>query len=303
MSMRVAVTGADGFVGKHATRVFRERGHEVIALVGGDPMGNAKRIDLLDSSSVRVALEGTNATHILHLAGASSVARSHENPGEAFAINTLGTVHVLDAARRSLPDARVVLVSSGEVYGNTSHPAIESEPTHATSPYAASKLASEVAARQFVDSYGMLIVLARPFNHIGPGQAQHFVLPSFARQIAEIGRNGKGELRVGNLEAVRDFSHVLDVVNAYEMLLERGVAGETYNIASGEGRSIRSLLDEMIAIAGVDIVPSVDPARLRPVELPVLVGNAKKLTALGWRSEHSLRSALDLILGEARDGS
>lgn len=294
--MHVVVTGADGFVGKHVTRVFRERGHDVMELVGGRATGDAKQIDLRDAASLRGALDGSNATHVLHLAGASSVARSHENPGEAFGINTLGTVHVLDAVHRAIPNARVVVVSSGEVYGNLDHPARESDPANPTSPYASSKLAGEVAAKQFRESYGMQIVLARPFNHIGPGQASHFVIPSFAHQLREIKQAGKGELRVGNLEAVRDFSHVLDVVDAYEILLERGAAGETYNVASGEGRSIQSLLDDLIEIAGVAVIPLRDPQRIRPVELPSLIGTATLLKDIGWHPRRSLREALEGVL-------
>ena len=297
--MRIAITGADGFVGKHATRVFRERGHEVFELVGGDAVGAQKWIDLRDASSLRSAFAGSNATHVLHLAGASSVARSHESPGEAFAINTLGTVHLLDAVRHETQTARVVVVSSGEVYGNLDHRAREDDATTPTSPYAASKLAAEVAAKQFHASYGVQIVVARPFNHIGPGQAPHFAIPSFARQLKEIKRTGTGDLRVGNLAAVRDFSHVLDVVDAYEILLERAAVSETYNIASGEGRSIRSLLNEMIEIVGVRLEPLTDPERMRPIELPRLVGDSAKLLSLRYTPSRSLRDALDSVLRSA----
>lgn len=296
--MRVAITGADGFVGKHTTRVFRERGHEVIELVGGLANEGATKIDLQDATSIRNALEGSNATHVLHLAGASSVARSHENPGEAFSINTVGAVHVLDSIRYAIPKARLVVVSSGEVYGNLDHAARETDATNPTSPYAASKLAAEIAAEQFAASYDMQIVIARPFNHLGAGQAPHFVVPSFARQIQVIRRSGKGEIKVGNLEAVRDFSHVLDVVDAYEILLERGVVGGTYNIASGEGRSIRSLLDELIELGGISTKPEIDPARLRPAELQSLTGDVSMLRALGWRPNLTVRNALADVMNE-----
>ena len=300
--MKIVITGADGFVGKHATRVFRERGHEVVELVGGSAHEGARVFDLRDAGSARSALEGTNATHVLHLAGASSVARSHENPSEAFAVNTLGTVHVLDAVRHTIPQARVVVVSSGEVYGKLDHPAREDDPTNPTSPYAASKRAAEIAAEQFHESYGLSVVIARPFNHLGPGQAPHFVVPSFARQIQEIkAAGGMGEMKVGNLEAVRDFSHVLDVVDAYEILLERGESGAIYNVAVGIGRSVRSLLDELLAIAGVRITPRVDPARVRPVELPTLIGTATRLRDAGWTAHRSVHLALAQVLEEVND--
>ncbi len=226
--MRILVTGADGFVGTHAARVFTERGDDVVELRGTHTQlsERAKTIELRDAAAVRAAIEWAMPEGVLHLAGASSVARSHENPGEAFEVNTLGTVHLLDAIRRASPKARVVVVSSGEVYGSIDHAANEPDPLEPTSPYASSKVAAEIAARQFHVSYGMAVVIARPFNQLGAGQAAHFVVPSFARQIQAIRASGEGDLRVGNLEAVRDFSHVLDVVDAYRLLLDRGVAGE-----------------------------------------------------------------------------
>ena len=296
--MRIVVTGADGFVGKHAVREFRSRGDEVIELFGSPTPASpiSLTVDVRDARATRDAVAWAKPEGVLHLAGASSVARSHENPGEAFQINTLGTVNLLDAIRSATPKARMVVVSSGEVYGDVDHPATEHHATNPTSPYAASKLAAEIAIHQFVASYRLQVVIARPFNHLGAGQAPHFVVPSFARQIHAIRATGTGELRVGNLEAVRDFSHVLDVVDAYGLLLERGVVGETYNVASGEGRSVRSLLDELIELAGVNAKPEIDPARMRPIELPRLVGDATKLRTLGWKPQRTVTDALREVL-------
>jgi len=285
-------------------RVFRERGDEVIELRGAPaaPTDSARTIDLRDVQAAREALAWAKPEGVLHLAGASSVARSHEDPGEAFSINTLGTVSLLDAIRRDAPKARVVVVSSGEVYGSTpgDRPAVETDALNPTSPYASSKVAAEVAAKQFHASYGLHVVIARPFNHLGAGQAPHFVVPSFARQIQAIAASGNGELRVGNLEAIRDFSHVLDVVDAYRLLLDRGVAGDAYNIGTGRGRSIRSLLDELIALANVSVMPTIHADRMRPIELPSLVGNVTKLRALGWKSTRTVTDALCEALDEAR---
>jgi GDP-4-dehydro-6-deoxy-D-mannose reductase len=299
--MRILITGADGFVGTHAARVFRDRGDEVVEMCGSPRASTSASVtvELRDSRAVRDAVAWAKPEGVLHLAGASSVARSHENPGEAFQINTLGTANLLDAIRRGAPKARVLIVSSGEVYGATDHVVTERDGTKPTSPYAASKLAAEIAVHQFVASYRLQAVIARPFNHLGRGQAPHFVVPSFVRQIQAIQESGQGELLVGNIEAVRDFSHVLDVVNAYLLLLDRGVVGETYNVGSGVGRSIRSLLDELIEIAKVKVQLVVDPRRLRPVELPSLVGDSAKLRALGWKPVRSVTSALAEALSEA----
>lgn len=302
--MRLLITGADGFVGTHAARVFRERGDDVVELRGAATprSDSARTIELRDAAAVRETIAWAKPDGILHLAGASSVARSHDNPGESFEVNTLGTVHLLDAVRRDAPSARVVIVSSGEVYGSVpgEHAAIETDSLNPISPYASSKVAAEIAAKQFHASYGLAVVIARPFNHLGRGQAPHFVVPSFARQIRAIAASGKGDLRVGNLEAIRDFSHVLDVVDAYRVLLDRGVAGEAYNIASGVGRSVLSLLAELIAMARVDVKPSVDLNRMRPVELSSLIGNASKLRAVGWNPNRSVTDALREALEEAQ---
>jgi len=232
---------------------------------------------------------------VIHLAGFSSVGKSHESPGLAFVVNAVGTVNVLRAAR----SRRVLLIGSGEMYGavEPGARAAEDRPLRPLSPYAASKVAAEVAALQFHRSYGADVVCARPFNHLGTGQDPSFVVPGFAAQLREI-RSGRAEpvVRVGNLEPVRDFSHVRDVVEAYRLLLERGHAGEAYNVCSGMGRSIRAILDRMIELAGVPLRVEVDPARVRPVDLPSLVGDPSKLMALGWRPRRTADDALAEVL-------
>lgn len=300
--MRVLVTGADGFVGAHATSAFAAAGDEVIRAVGphGDATGGHP-LDVTDEGAFSALLDGAKPDAILHLAGASSVAESHRKPADAARVNTLGVVHLLEATRRSCPAARVVVVSSGEVYGRVADdaPATETTPLSAQSPYASSKAAGELFATQFARSYGLHVVVARPFNHIGAGQAPHFVVPSMASQIARIAAGEAPVLRVGDVTPVRDFSHVRDVVAGYRLLLTRGAAGEAYNVASGVGRTIASLLHALAAIAGVEVRLEVDPARLRPTEIPTLVGDAKKLRALGWTPTRSVEDALAEALADA----
>lgn len=301
--MKIAVTGADGFVGRHLCALLRERGDQAVELVGprrdGHPAAaRGTPVDVTDAAAVSSALSDQALDAVIHLAGFSSVGKSHEAPGAAFAVNALGTVNVLKAAR----GRRVVVIGSGEMYGAVAPGtrAAEDHPLRPLSPYAASKVAAEVAALQFHRSYAADVVCARPFNHLGVGQDPAFVVPAFAAQIAAI-RKGTGEplVRVGNLEPVRDFSHVRDVVEAYRLLVERGRAGEAYNVCSGEGRSIRALLDEMIAIAGVKAKVEVDPARVRPVDLPSLVGDPAKLRALGWTPRLTWKDALAEVLQAA----
>jgi GDP-4-dehydro-6-deoxy-D-mannose reductase len=239
---------------------------------------------------------------IVHLAAISSVARSNAEPAVTFDVNTMGTLHMCVAAKTLVPSARVLLVSSGEVYGPTApgERATEAAPLAPTSPYAASKVAAETIGLQFARSYGLHVVCARPFTHLGAGQAGGFAIQSFARQLVESRCRGepRATVSVGNLEPVRDFSHVRDVVAAYRLLLQRGARGEAYNVCSGEGRSIRSVLDELVELCGALVDVRVDRSRLRPADLPNLVGDASKLRALGWEPRWTLRDALRDILAE-----
>jgi GDP-4-dehydro-6-deoxy-D-mannose reductase len=290
--MRVFVTGADGFVGRHLGPVLRDAGHVVFeARHPGDPEG----FELTDPSRVRAALGDVEPEAIVHLAAVSSVAESHRDPARTMAVNALGTTHILAAAKDVCPRARLLFVSSGEVYGRLppGRAAVEELPPAPQSPYAASKVAGEVVALQFHRSYGTDVVVARPFAHLGRGQAPNFVVPSFAAQIAAIVHGGaEPVLRTGDLSPRRDLSHVEDVVRAYELLLRAGQPGGIYNVASGAGRAIRELLDEMLALARVEARIELDPALVRPIEIPELIGDATRLRALGWVPRRTVRDAL-----------
>jgi GDP-4-dehydro-6-deoxy-D-mannose reductase len=263
---------------------------------------NALNFDISDEAAVRAAVEKARPNAVIHLAGFASVARSHGNPARVFAVNTQGTVNLLTAMRELAPKTRVLLVSSGEVYGPVPEGtrAVETLPLVPLSPYSASKIAAELAGEQFFRSYGLPVLVARPFNHLGEGQDPTFVVPSFATQINAIAQGKAGPvLRTGNLEAIRDFSHVKDVVAAYRLLLTAGTPGETYNVCSGTPRSIRSVLEEMLAVSGVEARIELDSARLRPSEIPSLVGDPSKLLALGWEPKAPLTQALQEALGSA----
>ncbi|GEL72917.1 GDP-mannose 4,6-dehydratase [Myxococcus virescens] len=307
--MRILVTGADGFVGRHLCALLRAAGDEVVEAHGPRGEGinsNALHFDVANEASVKAAVAEVKPEGIIHLAGFSSVAKSHHNPSRVFAVNTMGVVHLLTAVRESVPKASVVLVGSGEVYGPVPEGtrATEDTPAVPLSPYAASKSAAELAAVQFHRSYGLEVVMARPFNHLGAGQDPTFVVPSFAAQIRAIGLGTVDPvLRTGNLDAVRDFSHVRDVVEAYRLLLDKGEPGQAYNIGSGEGRTIRSLLEEMLSLAGVNARIELDPARLRPSDIPSLVGAPDKLKALGWAPKLTVADALRDVLGPRVPGA
>jgi GDP-4-dehydro-6-deoxy-D-mannose reductase len=298
--MKVLVTGADGFVGQHLCRALEARDDTVWA--AGGP-GGVRALEVTNQAEVLKCVSEFKPEGVVHLAGISSVARSHAAPAEAVAVNVLGTAHLLQAVRDHVPRARVLLVGSGEEYGRLQegHPADEQTPLAPLSPYAASKLAAEILGRQAFASYGTPVVLLRPFNHLGAGQAAGFVVPSFASQLVKISRGqASAIIDVGDLSPIRDFSHVLDVVDAYLLLLSHGEPGQPYNICSGTGSSIRQLLDALQAMAGTRAEIRVDPTRLRPAEIPWLVGNPARVETLGWKRRRSVEEALGEALAEAR---
>ncbi len=304
---RVLVTGADGFVGRHLCRALEASGAAVTAMRGAPRRGpndgpDGPAIDVRDAPAVAACVEDARPDAIAHLAGISSVARSYSEPRLTYEINGLGALNVCRAAKAA--GARLLLVSSGEVYGALPGDAVATEetPVAPTSPYSASKVVAEVIALQMARSENLAVVCARPFNHLGAGQAPAFAVPSFARQLVAAERAGQmATLRVGNLEPIRDFSHVDDVVEAYLLLLERGVPGEAYNVCAGQGLSIAQVLEELIALSGTPARVEIDPARLRPTDIPRLVGSAAKLRALGWTPRRSLRVALADVLASARE--
>lgn len=299
--MRILVTGADGFVGRHLTAHLRANGDEVVE-AHGPRAGDGHALDVTSLASTEATVARARPDGIIHLAGFSSVGASHNRPAEALQVNVLGTAHLLAAVRAHAPRARVLLIGSGEVYGAVAPGGRvdEAQPLAPTSPYASGKAAAELVAQQFQRSYGLDVLCARPFNHLGTGQAPAFVVPAFAAQVAAIRKGTQApELKVGNLEPVRDFSHVEDVIRAYRLLLDRGVAGEVYNVCSGTPRSIRSILDELLALAGVQAQIVADPERFRPADIPYLVGDPSKLERLGWRRSRTVAEALREVLDEA----
>jgi len=298
--VKILVTGADGFVGSHLVPALRAQG-DVVEACGGP--GNPGALEVTDAAAVLRRIEQFAPDGIVHLAGISSVAWSHQHPDETHHVNVGGTANVLSAVESAAPRARVLLVGSGEEYGRLEEgtPAAETTPLRPLSPYAASKVEAEALGRRAATMQGLAVVLVRPFNHLGRGQAPQFVMPSFARQLVAISRGAEPALvQVGDLSPVRDFSHVEDVIAAYLLLLHRGVAGEVYNVCSGAGLSIREALDLLQELAGTRAEIRVDPARLRPTEIPWLVGNPGKLERIGWSRRWNVRDALRDVLEEAR---
>ena len=306
---RVLVTGAGGFVGPHlvaalAARGARVRGAGLGAPPAGTPLEDWRETDFADAPRALAALAAAPCDAIVHLAGQSSAARSFEAPEETFRANVIGTWALLEAARRHAPAARLLVVGTSEVYG-TIEPgtrAAEDAPIRPVSPYALSKAAAEEVARAYAGTHGLDVVCARPFSHTGVGQSPRFVVPSFAQQLAAI-EGGRAEpvLRVGNLDVTRDLSDVRDIVEGYCTLLERGSRGVAYNLCRGEGVNLRDMVAELAGLARVPVRIEVDPARLRPADVPWLVGDPSRVAGeTGWRTRFPLANTLRDVLEEWR---
>lgn len=296
--MRVLITGVSGFVGPHLARLLLERGGRV----AGTHLGPVPELDgvelfeadVLDGARVEEVVRRVDPDTIVHLAGLSHVGASWQRMPEYFRVNVLGTENVLAAAR----GRRILLASSAEVYGlvpPAEQPIDENRPLDPRTPYALTKASAE---RLAIAAGGSVV---RCFNLVGPGQAPHFALPSFARQLARL-RVAEGEriLRVGNLSAERDFVHVADGAEALRILAGSAEPGEVYNLASGSSFSIAEALDRLMAIAEVAARLEKDPSLFRPVDMPLLRGDASRLRALGWEPHRGLDEALRELWSEAQ---
>ena len=306
----VLVTGANGFVGGWLAARLARSGHDVrLTDLQQGPAASTDRAgedlsytgcDLTDRGEVVALLERTAPDWIAHLAAQSSAALSFMDPLATFEVNLTGTLNLLEAARNTCPRARILLTGSCEEYGRRSPgemPLAEDSPLEPVSPYAASKVAQEAVALQYHRAFGSRVILTRSFSHTGPGQTDRFVLPSFARQCAReaLGR-GEGVIRTGDLEVVRDFLDVRDVVGAYERLLAAGAEGAAYNVCRGEGLKLGEALSALRGMAGGEIRVETDPELLRPVDVPVLIGDNSKLTAdTGWRPEMTATGMLEAL--------
>ncbi len=298
--MRALVTGAGGFVGRFLCARLQSDGAEVFAAGGPHDVETHVAIDVLDVDSLHAAFDISQPDVVFHLAAQAFVPRAIEAPQETYAVNTMGTANVLAALRayrdRTKRDVRLLFVSSAEVYGAQPPermPLAESCAPNPSNPYAASKAAAEALVLGEAHAYGVDAITTRAFNHIGPGQNERFVVPAFAAQLAHIARGAEPVLLVGNLEPRRDFLDVRDVVDAYVALAKTGQSGEIYNVCSGSAISVREILGELIRIAGVPVEVREDPARMRPVDVPLLYGSNEKLcAATGWSPRVALRRTL-----------
>lgn len=312
--MRVLITGVAGFVGGHLVdHLHGEHPDAVVVGLDSHPGNRARALgidvigaDLESADAVRAALAESEPDVVVHLAAQSSPRESWADPARTFRTNVMGLLHLLEGARALSTFPRILVVGSAEEYGLVRPedlPLREDTPLRPTTPYAASKVAQGYLALQYAISLRLPILRTRTFHHTGPRRGEAFAESSFARQVAEIEMGLRAPvLEVGNLDAVRDFTDVRDVVKAYWGLVERGEAGEVYNVCSGRGVRIGALLETLITLSGVDVEVRVDPGRLRPTDVPAIVGDWGRLeAATGWQPAIPLNRTLEDLLDHWRE--
>ncbi len=316
--MKVLITGITGFAGSHLADYILEN-HQDVEVFGivrwRSRMDNILHIqdriksveaDLKDMGSLKKCLADINPDRIFHLAAQSFVPASWTAPAETFAINSIGQINLFEALLSLKLTPRIQIAGSSEEYGQVfpdEVPMKETNPLRPLSPYAVSKVAQDLLGWQYFKSYGMNIIRTRGFNHTGPRRGDVFICSNFAKQIAKI-EKGKREplLHVGNLEARRDFTDVRDVVRAYWMSLEKCEAGDVYNIGTGKFYSMSKVVEMLVSMSEIKIETQVDPTRLRPSDVPILLSDSSKFRkATGWEPKIPFQQSLEDLLNYWRE--
>ncbi|MBI3811905.1 MAG: GDP-mannose 4,6-dehydratase [Nitrospirae bacterium] len=313
---KVLITGINGFVGSHLTDLLAAEGYQISGMALTRDLSNLSRIespfsilygDIRDSKVVEKVLNEVKPDYIYHLAGSSFVPDAESDPKIVYDINVLGTLNLLEAARSTHLNAKILIVGSGEVYGHVPEAALpvnEDYPLKPTSPYGVTKACADLLAYQYATAYQMNVIRVRSFNHIGPRQSEQFVCSSFAKQIVEIEKGlRKPVLHVGNLETRRDFTDVRDVIRAYRVILEKSKGGEAYNVGSNRAWRIGDLMAMLIGESTVkEIKLQEQQIRIRPNDIQVMLCNASKLEKeMGWKPEIPIRQTLRDLLSYWRE--
>ena len=296
---RVLIFGAGGFVGSYLCKEFLNNGYKVSGTDKGE--GSALpsevdfyRTDLMQANEVEKLIDQIQPDIIVNLAAISSVGASWNMPQTTMAINVIGALNIMEAARKSEQKPRILFVGSSEEYVISENPLDENTQLNANNPYGISKVTQEQFAKLYREQYGLKIYCVRPFNHTGIGQRDFFVLPSFCKQVAEIDKSGKdGKIQVGNLKVKRDFSHVKDVVRAYRMIVESDNCNQIYNVGSGNAYSLEDMLTHIIGLSNQHIEIEVDQNRIRPTDQPVICCDRSLIgKELGWEPQYNVYDAL-----------
>ena len=307
------ITGCSGFVARHFVELLMNKtvDAEVIGIDIAEPYFDIKkskhvkfkfiRIDLQDIKSLSLLIKRVSPDYILHLAALSSVAISWEKPISSFLNNTNIYLNLLESIKKLEKKPRLLSVGSSEEYGILSRkdlPVTEDCVLNPNSPYAVARVSQEMMSKIYVKAFGCDIVMTRSFNHLGPGQRPNFAIPSFITQMIEGGsKSAVFTLKTGNINVIRDYVDVRDVVRAYHLLFEKGVSGEVYNVCSGTGISLREIIAKIARALNVEARTTMDDSLLRPIDNPVIIGNPSKImSAAGWRPEIDIdRSISDCI--------
>jgi len=309
---RVLITGVGGFAGYHLVNLLRDK-HELFGFDHKPPADveylapiEYRCVDINDKQAVDSFIEEAKPEYIFHLAALSSVSQSWNSPAETYRVNFFGELNLFEAARKLKAKPKILVACSSQEYGHVAAAAMpikEEYPLLPDSPYAVSKVCQDILGLQYYLGYQLPVVRSRSFNHSGPAQTEAFVCSDFAKQIAEIEAGiREPRIMVGNLEAKRDFSDVRDVVRAYWMLAENGSAGQAYNVCSGRAYSAGEILAKLLALSDEKITFAVDPAKNRPSDIPILLGDNHKIGVdVGWRPEISLDETLADLLSWWRE--
>ena len=298
--MKALITGVNGFVGNYLSKYLIEQGYTVYGTVIEDNVimenVNIKKMNLLNQEEVMETIKSIKPDQIYHLAGQSAVGLSWKEPTLTMNVNINGTINLLDAVRENNINTKVLIIGSSDQYGVIKPedcPINEEHKLNPTSPYAISKMTQEEVAKLYINAYKMNLILVRAFNHIGPMQSKNFVVSDFASKVAEIEKGAESVIRVGNLEAYRDFTDVRDIVRGYTMLMERGNLGQIYNIGSGNAYKIQDILDTLLSLSTVKIQVEIDKDKLRPSDIPMIkCDNSKIKTHVNWDTKYDIKDTL-----------
>lgn len=300
MSMqKILIFGIGGFVGSYLAQEFIDHGYIVY---GTDKVIDTQlqrditffKGEILDSEAVEKLIIELQPEMIINLAAISSVGVSWEKPQNTIAVNVIGALNILEAARKCNPMPKIMFIGSSEEYNESDKPISEMTSLNANNPYGISKMTQERFSKIYRERYGMQIYCVRPFNHTGIGQKDSFVLPSFCKQVAEIEKMGKpGVIKVGNLSAERDFSDVRDIVRAYRMIIESNDCTKVFNVGSGKTYSLSDMVKYIISLSNQKITVEVDPDRFRPVDTKTICCDYAYIkNELGWEPKYSIFDTL-----------